>query len=130
MSKLYAERDTVEQGQHYMKHLLAMTAEKLHSKGDVAAELAHRDIMIEQLQARVNELEQALRNATKSSSRYDVEVIAAEMQVFDAVPTRASIENHTTLKLGTKMRVVDIVPKHIHSCDDSGCHTCGHLYED
>ena len=52
--KLYAERDICEQdekGGFYIKHVLAMTAEGLHSKSDIAAELAHRDLRIQQLEA-------------------------------------------------------------------------------
>ena len=56
MSDLYAERDIIEQGKHYSQHTSAMTSEGLHSKSDIAAELAHRDIEIERLQARVAEL--------------------------------------------------------------------------
>ncbi len=47
--KLYGKRNPIKQGQHYMNHLMAMTAEGLHSKSDIAAELAHRDIVIEDL---------------------------------------------------------------------------------
>lgn len=47
--KHYAERDVIRQGQHYINHVEAMTAEGLHSKADIAAELAHRDIEIERL---------------------------------------------------------------------------------
>ena len=46
---LYAERDIMEQGEHYGKHVSAMTGEGLHSKSAIAAELAHRDIEIERL---------------------------------------------------------------------------------
>ena len=55
--KLYAERDICEQdekGGFYFKHVLAMTAEGLHSKSDIAAELAHRDLRIQQLEAVLN----------------------------------------------------------------------------
>jgi hypothetical protein len=48
--KLYAERDIIEQMQVYVDHVEAMTAEGLHSKSDIAAELAHRDIQIQRLQ--------------------------------------------------------------------------------
>jgi len=47
--KLYAERDIIEQGQVYCDHVNAMTAEGLHAKSDIAAELAHRDIEIARL---------------------------------------------------------------------------------
>jgi hypothetical protein len=51
--KLYAERDVIAQMQHYVRHVEAMTAEGLHSKSDIAAELAHRDIEIERLSREV-----------------------------------------------------------------------------
>ena len=57
MSKLYTERDIIEQGDYYSRHTSAMTGEGLDRKSDIAAELAHRDIQIDQLQARVAELE-------------------------------------------------------------------------
>ena len=37
--KLYTERDPIAQGQHYIRHVEAMTAEELHSKADIASEL-------------------------------------------------------------------------------------------
>jgi hypothetical protein len=49
-TKLYAERDIIGQGQTYCDHVMAMTAEGLHAKSDIAAELAHRDIEIKRLQ--------------------------------------------------------------------------------
>ena len=54
--KLYAERDIVEQGDYYSRHTSAMTGEGLHSKSDIAAELAHRDIEIDHLQSEVERL--------------------------------------------------------------------------
>ena len=47
--KLYARRDAMEQGQFYADHISAMTTEELHSKADIAKELAHRDIKIDKL---------------------------------------------------------------------------------
>lgn len=47
---------------NYIKHVSAMTGEKLHSKADIAAELAYRDDLIEQLQQRNAELESELRS--------------------------------------------------------------------
>ena len=49
--KLYAERDAEAQGDYYFKHVDAMTREGLHSKSAIAAELAHRDIIIDKLKA-------------------------------------------------------------------------------
>ena len=51
--KLYGHRDPRIQdhtGDFYSKHVMAMTAEGLHSKSDIAMELAHRDILIDDLQ--------------------------------------------------------------------------------
>lgn len=47
--KHYADRDIVAQGDFYIAHVDAMTREGLHSKSDIAAELAHRDAEIERL---------------------------------------------------------------------------------
>lgn len=47
----YAERDSIDQGEYYLRHLLAMTEEKLHDKADIANELAYRDIEIDRLKA-------------------------------------------------------------------------------
>ena len=55
----YAERDikeTNDLNDAYCKHINAMTVEDLHSKSDIAAELAWRDVQIEQL---TKELEEA-----------------------------------------------------------------------
>lgn len=47
----YAARDHVAQGDYYMRHLMAMTAEELHRKSAIAGELAHRDMEIDRLKA-------------------------------------------------------------------------------
>ena len=47
--KHYAERDICEQ-KYYADHVSAMTGEGLHSKSDIAAELAHRDEVIDNLE--------------------------------------------------------------------------------
>lgn len=49
--KLYAERDARKLGAHYLRHVMAMTVESLHSKADIAAELAYRDQLIDDLRA-------------------------------------------------------------------------------
>lgn len=45
----YGQRDTLEQGNYFMRHMLAMTGESLHAKSAIAAELAHRDMEIDRL---------------------------------------------------------------------------------
>ena len=37
----YGQRDTLVQGNYFMRHMLAMTGESLHAKSAIAAELAH-----------------------------------------------------------------------------------------
>lgn len=49
--KQYADRDRQAQGSYYVTHVGAMTAEGLHSKSSIAAELAYRDIEIARLHA-------------------------------------------------------------------------------
>lgn len=51
MTKHYAPRDHMAQGDYYVRHVSAMTAEGLHNKSAIAAELAHRDMEIERLRA-------------------------------------------------------------------------------
>lgn len=67
--KLYAERDPDEIEPYRIRHVMAMTAEGLHSKSDIADELAYRDKVIaaqaDELTAakqRIAELERALRD--------------------------------------------------------------------
>lgn len=50
--KQYAERDLMGMdvaGNHYCRHISAMTREQLHSKSDIAAELGWRDLQIAEL---------------------------------------------------------------------------------
>lgn len=48
---LYKDRDIMDEklSGHYVTHLFAMTKEGLHDKTDIAAELAYRDMVIEDL---------------------------------------------------------------------------------
>jgi hypothetical protein len=49
-TKLYTHHeDPVALGDHYIRHCEAITVEDLHSKSDIAAELAWRDREIERL---------------------------------------------------------------------------------
>ena len=57
----YTDRDIEAQGGYYTRHVSAMTAERLHEKSDIAAELAHRDIEIVRLRAERDEARALLR---------------------------------------------------------------------
>lgn len=66
--KQYAERDAMaldEAGGHYFRHVMAMTAEKLHLKGDIAAELGYRDMQIAALQEQVQKLDNLIADRDK-----------------------------------------------------------------
>lgn len=53
---LYAQRDVMSLGVFYSDHVDHMTGEGLHSKSDIAAELAFRDMKISQLAALVDRM--------------------------------------------------------------------------
>ncbi len=50
-------------GGYYSRHVMAMTSEGLHSKGDIAAELGYRDMCIDQLEAEWRAQEERAENA-------------------------------------------------------------------
>lgn len=58
---IYAKRDARALGDHYTRHVEAMTAEGLHAKSAIAAELAWRDQRIEALEVDRNALREALK---------------------------------------------------------------------
>ncbi|MBY4887754.1 hypothetical protein K5Y32_07380 [Pantoea sp. DY-15] len=63
MTKQYAERDAMaldEAGGYYMRHVMAMTGEKLHGKGDIAAELGWRDMQIAALQQKLDAVQEEI----------------------------------------------------------------------
>jgi len=49
----YKQRDTRALGENFARHMSAMTAERLHKKADIAAELAWRDNEIDRLKAEI-----------------------------------------------------------------------------
>ena len=53
---LYAQRNSRSLEPHLSRHMLAMTEEELHNKGDIACELAWRDAEIERLREAVTRL--------------------------------------------------------------------------
>ncbi|GHW54558.1 hypothetical protein [Vibrio cholerae] len=64
----YQERDIMELdkvGNHYGKHVLAMTREDLRSKSDIAAELGYRDMVIDQLTEENKKLREALEKSQR-----------------------------------------------------------------
>lgn len=55
--KLYGDRDHMAQGQYYLRHVAGMTEEGLHLKSEIAAELAHRDMLLDQARDRIERLQ-------------------------------------------------------------------------
>ena len=49
-----------EMGDFYTKHVMAMTVEALHSKAEIAQELAWRDMQIEKLRDEIESLRECL----------------------------------------------------------------------
>lgn len=95
--KLYAgleERDPMqldEAGDHYTKHVMAMTAEGLHSKADIAAELGYRDMRIAELEKINSELEKVVSySLLRQNDRLKAEN-AALKEELDAL-TKANIK--------------------------------------
>src|SRR5690606_32041610 len=118
---LYADRDPSKLEPWYSQHVSAMTAEGLHSKSDIAAELAHRDRQIRELMERIVALEQQnealasrldsaenamrevvshLRNSQRGSTHWagcpDVHPVCKAIDMLvDALPLR-DVERHVT----------------------------------
>lgn len=59
--RLYGGRDARELGEYYTRHVYHMTSEGLHSKADIAKELAYRDRLIDDLRAENDSLLERLR---------------------------------------------------------------------
>jgi hypothetical protein len=90
MSEYDLDRDPMaldEAGNYYAKHVLAMTAESLHSKMHIAQELGHRDMVIDrlrgQLQNAANHLDRAKRRSYKGN--YDAAVESANKALYETL---------------------------------------------
>ena len=70
--KLYDERIPEELGEHYIRHVSAMTGEKLHNKSDIAAELAFRDCVIATKDATITALGQELARLQVQGKRSEI----------------------------------------------------------
>jgi hypothetical protein len=85
-------RDIVDQdlrhGGAYMRHVQALTAEALHSKSDIAAELAHRDIVISSLRQWVRAALECKTWVWDSDQR--LAAMGCVIEADQVVPTQAS----------------------------------------
>ena len=57
IKQYYPEIYARDLGQHYLNHVSAMTVEKLHSKSDIAIQLAWRDAEVERLEYAVEAMQ-------------------------------------------------------------------------
>ncbi|MGL4566351.1 MAG: hypothetical protein ACRCVD_13745 [Halioglobus sp.] len=58
--KQYGHDDARDYEPYFSRHLMAMTSEDLHGKGEIACELAYRDARIAELKAENQRLREAL----------------------------------------------------------------------
>ncbi len=80
----YADRDHEAQGEHYVRHVSAMTAEGLHAKSAIAAELAHRDIEIAALRKRAEEDAATIAELRGSERWQEINALAARVEETSA----------------------------------------------
>lgn len=74
MTKQYAERDPSELdeiGGYYFRHVIAMTKEDLHSKSQIACELGWRDMKIDELQQKLDQVNEKLSRYSMSAGQAD-----------------------------------------------------------
>lgn len=84
--KLYAERDWEKQGDYFMRHMMAGTAENLRRKTDIAAELAHRDILIDALRQMLSHAEHIAQERSRAIVvlKTEIDVLREEVQSLEA----------------------------------------------
>lgn len=78
--KLYADRDAIALGQLYADHVQAMTAEGLHEKSDIAAELAYRDAQIKALKEDLGQQYEMKVKAREQRDRATAKMKAAQAE--------------------------------------------------
>lgn len=72
VEKIYGNRSAREQdklGGYFSRHMEHLTSENLREKGEIAMELAHRDIEIDKLHAQLTEVEKELGVAVRALKR-------------------------------------------------------------
>ena len=69
----YGNLEAGQNSDYFMVHMSAMTSEKLHSKGDIAGELAYRDQRIAELEAVCTEYDRMALRSNEVNSRLQSE---------------------------------------------------------
>jgi len=108
-NQYYPEKDAQELGQHYLNHVSAMTVEKLHSKSDIAIQLAWRDQEIESLQAELEQVKGKLDYWYEEAGRLDTNV---RFQVEQKEKLQAELEK-------VKGELVDLIGIHSYKVNEA-----------
>lgn len=98
--KQYAERDLMAMdfaGDHYCRHISAMTREKLNSKSDIAAELGWRDMQIANLQQQLTATTNSLTNTQEVLKSAGIEADTVQAGVMELVRKLAELEQKKIL---------------------------------
>lgn len=114
----YAERDVIELEPHFSRHVSAMTAEGLHSKSSIAAELAYRD-------ERIADLEHHLREYAKRAN--DFEALARDRGA-EIEAMRHVVEDVCALLTSRDDRIADLEHKlfSLGAMEEAPCFCCGY----
>lgn len=84
---IYKDRDhrgLDKAGNYYSKHISAMTEEGLHNKSDIAAELAYRDFLIDELKKELHIVETRMCHLASVQHLNTV-------KIFEAGPLEAAL---------------------------------------
>ena len=83
----YARRDIEDLGELYLRHVNAMTAERLHDKSHIAAELAWRDSRIADLLAACRQVSAAWKGNSSEKTLAAIRSINAAIAKATGAPT-------------------------------------------
>lgn len=90
--KRYENHDARKLGKFYTDHVLAMTSEQLHSKADIAIQLAYRDKKIKSMQAEIDEGIGAIKIVSRAltNAKAEIDLLKAQNRAIesDAVEAR------------------------------------------
>ena len=116
MSDLYqvGERDVMELGQVYVDHVLAMTREGLHSKADIAAELAHRDIRIAELEDLETTYVKWVNGLEEKVAELEQENASLKEQLAYSRETNLMLDDHYGAQIEQLQAQVDQLTRFIH----------------
>lgn len=101
--KQYAERDLMAMdfaGDHYCRHVSAMTSEQLHSKSDIAAELGWRDMQIASLKEQLTATTNILKSAGIEANTVQAGVMELVSKLAALIPDENVEASLNALKKG------------------------------